>query len=172
EEFLSNIGDVDGFILKSKSPSCGVKDVKIYPKNQKCSISNKGQGIFSSKIIEKYSTIPIEDEGRLKNYNIRDEFLTKIFTINNLKCENSILDFHNKNSLLLKSYDEEIYNDLNNIIIKENMDEDDKTLYKNKVYEILNNKRDKSKRLNLIKNIFEKYKTYLSKNEINYFSNL
>ena len=88
EEFLSNIDDVDGFILKSKSPSCGVKDVKIYPKNQKCSISNKGQGIFSSKIIEKYSTIPIEDEGRLKNYNIRDEFLTKIFTINNLKCEN------------------------------------------------------------------------------------
>ena len=84
----------------------------------------------------------------------------------------SILDFHNKNSLLLKSYDEEIYNDLNNIIIKENMDEDDKTLYKNKVYEILNNKRDKSKRLNLIKNIFEKYKTYLSKNEINYFINL
>ena len=63
----------------------------------KCSINKKGQGIFSSKIIEKYSTIPIEDEGRLKNYNIRDEFLTKIFTINNLKCENSILDFHNKN---------------------------------------------------------------------------
>ena len=146
--------------------------MKVYHKNQKCSINKKGQGIFSSKIIEKYSTIPIEDEGRLKNYNIRDEFLTKIFTINNLKCENSILDFHNKNSLLLKSYDEEIYNDLNNIIIKENMDEDDKTLYKNKVYEILNNKRDKSKRLNLIKNIFEKYKTYLSKNEINYFSNL
>lgn len=167
EEFLSNIDDVDGFILKSKSPSCGIRDVKVYPKNQKCSINKKGQGIFSSKIIEKYSTIPIEDEGRLKNYNIRDEFLTKIFTINNLKCENSILDFHNKNSLLLKSYDEEIYNDLNNIIIKENMDEDDKTLYKNKVYEILNNKRDKSKRLNLIKNIFEKYKTYLSKNEIN-----
>ena len=146
--------------------------MKVYPKNQKCSINKKGQGIFSSKIIEKYSTIPIEDEGRLKNYNIRDEFLTKIFTINNLKCENSILDFHNKNSLLLKSYNEDIYNDLNIIVSKENMDEDDKTLYKNKVYEILNNKRDKSKILNLIKNIFEKYKTYLSKNEINYFINL
>ena len=82
------------------------------------------------------------------------------------------MDFHNKNSLLLKSYNEDIYNDLNIIVSKENMDEDDKTLYKNKVYEILNNKRDKSKRLNLIKNIFEKYKTYLSKNEINYFINL
>ena len=82
------------------------------------------------------------------------------------------MDFHNKNSLLLKSYNEDIYNDLNIIVSKENMDEDDKTLYKNKVYEILNNKRDKSKILNLIKNIFEKYKTYLSKNEINYFINL
>ena len=86
--------------------------------------------------------------------------------------KNSILDFHNKNSLLLKSYNEDIYNDLNIIVSKENMNEDDKTLYKNKVYEILNNKRDKSKILNLIKNIFEKYKTYLSKNEINYFINL
>ena len=68
------------------------------------------------------------------------------------------MDFHNKNSLLLKSYNEDIYNDLNIIVSKENINEDDKTLYKNKVYEILNNKRDKSKRLNLIKNIFEKYK--------------
>ena len=40
---------------------------------------------------------------------------------------------------------------------KENINEDDKTLYKNKVYEILNNKRDKSKRLNLIKNILQKF---------------
>lgn len=172
EEFLSNIEDVDGFILKSKSPSCGIKDVKIYPKNQKCSISKKGQGIFSSKVLEKYSIIPIEDEGRLRNYNIRDDFLTKIFTINNLKHENSIWDFHNKNSLLLKSYNEDIYNDLNIIVSKENMNEDNINLYKNKVYEILNHKRDKSKRLNLIKNIFEKYKTYLNENEINYFDDL
>ena len=172
EEFLSNIDDVDGFILKSKSPSCGIRDVKVYPKNQKCSISKKGQGIFSSKVIEKYSTIPIEDEGRLRNYNIRDEFLTKIFVINSLKYENSILDFHNKNTLLLKSYSEEIYNELNNIINKENLDENDINLYKNKVYEILNNKRNKSKRLNLVKNIFKKYKIHLNKNEIDYFNNL
>lgn len=172
EEFLSNIEDVDGFILKSKSPSCGIKDVKIYPKNQKCSISKKGQGIFSSKVLEKYSIIPIEDEGRLRNYNIRDDFLTKIFTINNLKYENTILDFHNKNSLLLKSYNEDIYNDLDIIVSKETMNEDNINLYKNKVYEILNHKRDKNKRLNLIKNIFEKYKNYLNENEINYFNEL
>ena len=104
EEFLSGIDDIDGFILKSKSPSCGIKDVKIYPKGQKCSIRKNGTGIFSTKVLEKHSNIPIENEGRLRNYNIRDEFLTKIFTINNLKSENNILDFHSKNYLLLKSY--------------------------------------------------------------------
>ncbi|SCH02317.1 Uncharacterized conserved protein [uncultured Clostridium sp.] len=172
EEFLSKVEDVDGFILKSKSPSCGIKDVKIYPKNQKCSISKDGRGVFSTKVVEKYSSIPIEDEGRLRNYSIRDEFLTKIFAINNLKCENSILDFHNKNSLLLKSYNEDIYNELNTIVSKENINEDDINLYKNKVYEILNNKRDKSSKLNLARNLFEKYTNYLNENEIKYFNNL
>ena len=67
EEFLSNIDDVDGFILKSKSPSCGIRDVKVYPKNQKCSINKKGQGIFSSKIIEKY---PNKEIASMNQYEI------------------------------------------------------------------------------------------------------
>lgn len=32
EEFINGIDDIDGFILKSRSPSCGIKDVKVYPK--------------------------------------------------------------------------------------------------------------------------------------------
>lgn len=105
EEFVNEINDIDGFILKSKSPTCGIKDVKIYPKGKKCSIKKDGTGFFSEKVLDKYTNIPIEDEGRLKNYEIRDEFLTKIFIINDLKYEKSIKDFHKKNLLLLKSYD-------------------------------------------------------------------
>lgn len=82
EEFLSGVEDIDGFILKSRSPSCGINDVKIYPKAQKCTIKKNGTGIFANKVMEKHSNIPIENEGRLKNYDIRDEFLTRIFTIN------------------------------------------------------------------------------------------
>ena len=51
EEFINGIDDIDGFILKSRSPSCGIKDVKVYPKAQKCSISKNATGIFSSKVI-------------------------------------------------------------------------------------------------------------------------
>ena len=93
EEFLNNIDDIDGFILKSKSPSCGINDVKIYSKDNKISIRNNGTGVFANKLLEKNLNIPIENEGRLKNYHIRDDFLTKIFTINNLKSEESIINF-------------------------------------------------------------------------------
>ena len=69
EEFIKKVDDLDGFILKSKSPSCGIKDVKIYPKGQKCSISKNGNGFFAQKLIEKDFKIPIENEGRLKEKN-------------------------------------------------------------------------------------------------------
>lgn len=172
EEFLNISNDIDGFILKSKSPSCGINDVKIYPQSQKCSIKKNGTGIFSSKVIEKYSNVPIENEGRLKNYNIRHEFFTKIFLINNLKSENNILNFHNKNLLLLKSYSKEITKELSNILNKPNLNNKDINLYKSKVYEILKNKRNKNSNLSIAKDIFEKYKNNLNIDEINYFENL
>ena len=172
EEFLSGIDDIDGFILKSKSQSCGIKDVKIYPKAQKCSIKKNGTGIFANKVIEKHSNIPIENEGRLKNYSIRDEFLTKIFTINQLKSEESILSFHNKNLLILKSYSEKITKELDYIVKKSDLTKEDIELYKIKVYELLNKKRYKNSKLRIAKYIFEKYRCYLKINEIEFFENL
>ncbi|MGG7145750.1 YbgA family protein [Clostridium butyricum] len=172
EEFINGMDDIDGFILKSRSPSCGIKDVKVYPKSQKCSISKNATGIFSSKVIEKISNIPIENEGRLKNYNIRDEFLTKIFTINDFKCTDSILDFHNKNILLLKSYSIKISKELDSIANKQNLNETDIDLYKSKLYELLNKKRNKKNKVKICKGIFENFKDKLIKNEIDYFYNL
>lgn len=172
EEFLNGIDDIDGFILKSKSPSCGIKDVKIYPKGQKCSIRKNGTSIFSTKVLEKHSNVPIENEGRLKNYNIRDEFLTKIFTINNLKSESNILEFHNKNSLLLKSYCNDIGDELDFLVKKQDLSNEDIDLYKNKVYEILQNNRNKTSKVNTVKAVFEKYKKHLNLNEIKYFEKL
>ena len=58
EEFLSNIDDIDGFILKSKSPSCGIKDVKVYPKDNKISIRKDGTVVFANKVLEKNLNVP------------------------------------------------------------------------------------------------------------------
>ena len=172
EEFLNNIDDIDGFILKSKSPSCGINDVKIYSKDNKISIRSNGTGVFANKLLEKNLNIPIENEGRLKNYHIRDDFLTKIFTINNLKSEENIINFHNKNLLLLQSYNKEATDELIKIINKENLNEEDINLYKTKVYDVLASKRDKNSKIDIAKYIFKKYKKDLNEDEINYFEEL
>ncbi|MDO7203572.1 hypothetical protein Q5M85_04425 [Paraclostridium bifermentans] len=66
--------------LKSKSPSCAIKDCKIYKDFGKVApLPKKVSGLFAGNIIERFKDITIEDEGRLSNFNIREHFLTRIF---------------------------------------------------------------------------------------------
>ena len=171
EEFINGLDDIDGFILKSRSPTCGLKDAKVYYCGNKCSIRSNENGFFSQKIIDKYDYLPIENEGRLKNYNIRDNFFTRIFFINNLKNNKNIIEFHKNNLLLLKSYDEESTNEVSDIL-NENRMEDQLHQYKEKVLNIVSNQRKKENKLSIIIKVFEKYKNMLNEEEINMFNGL
>lgn len=79
--FLKNLGPVDGFLLKSRSPSCGIGDVKVYSgsKDRQTLLNAKGQGFFGGLALKFYPGLAIEDEVRLKNASIRERFLTSIF---------------------------------------------------------------------------------------------
>ena len=171
EEFINGLDDIDGFILKSRSPTCGLKDAKVYYRGNKCSIRSNENGFFSQKIIDKYDYLPIENEGRLKNYNIRDNFFTRIFFINNLKNNKNIIEFHKNNLLLLKSYDEESTNEVSDILYENRM-EDQVHQYKDKVLNIVSNQRKKENKLSIIIKVFEKYKNMLNEEEINMFNGL
>ena len=171
EEFINGLDDIDGFILKSRSPTCGLKDAKVYYCGNKCSIRSNENGFFSQKIIDKYDYLPIENEGRLKNYNIRDNFFTRIFFINNLKNNKNIIEFHKNKLLLLKSYDEESTNEVSDIL-NENRMEDQVHQYKEKVLNIVSNQRKKENKLSIIIKVFEKYKNMLNEEEINMFNGL
>ena len=82
--FLDKLSDIDGFILKSKSPSCGIKDVKIHAGTGPPPKESKGSGFFGKAVLEKYSNIAIEDEGRLLNSRIKQHFLTKVYALRKL----------------------------------------------------------------------------------------
>ena len=79
EKFLTKLESVDGFILKCKSPSCGVKDAKIYTTIEKGRAIRREKGIFAEAIMQHFPYIPIEDDGRLTNFKIREHFLARIF---------------------------------------------------------------------------------------------
>jgi uncharacterized protein YbbK (DUF523 family)/uncharacterized protein YbgA (DUF1722 family) len=110
--FLDSIPKIDGFLLKSKSPSCGIRDVKIYSSNEKGASCDKGSGLFASKVLTRFNNAVIEDEGRLSNYNLRELFLTKIFLysefrrIIELGSVEALLKFTEQNKLLFMSYNQ------------------------------------------------------------------
>lgn len=109
-DYLDSVGNVDGFILKFRSPSCGIKDVKVYPAAGRSEVAEKTSGFFGRAVLKKYPSLSIEDEGRLKNARIKEHFLTKLFTLasfRKVKSEGSIKDlikFHTENKYLLMAY--------------------------------------------------------------------
>jgi uncharacterized protein YbgA (DUF1722 family)/uncharacterized protein YbbK (DUF523 family) len=112
DAFLGQIHEVDGFLLKSRSPSCGIKDVKIYARMEKSASLGKGAGFFGSAVMVRFPEHPVEDEGRIRNFRIREHFLTQLFAYNrfrNTKKTSSmaaLVQFHTENKLLLMAYNQ------------------------------------------------------------------
>jgi uncharacterized protein YbgA (DUF1722 family)/uncharacterized protein YbbK (DUF523 family) len=112
-DYLDSTGDVDGFILKYRSPSCGIKDVKVYPTAALNSGAiGKTSGFFGGAVLKKFPYLAIENEGRLKNTRIKEHFMTRIFMLaafRKVKSEGRMKDlvaFHTENKYLLMAYNQ------------------------------------------------------------------
>ncbi len=68
---------LDGFIFKSKSPSCGLRQVKVFDRDQR--FSRIGVGIFAQSFVEHLPLLPAEEERRLRDPAIRESFIDRIF---------------------------------------------------------------------------------------------
>ncbi|NIO38555.1 DUF523 domain-containing protein [Candidatus Bathyarchaeota archaeon] len=80
--FLDSLPEVDGFILKSRSPTCAIKDAKVYlSKDQDVLRISKGPGFFGHTVLERFPLLAIEDEERLWNPRVGEDFMTKIFAL-------------------------------------------------------------------------------------------
>ena len=103
-----------GFIFKSDSPSSGMIRVKVY--NEKGMPHKVGIGIFARAFMDHFPLIPVEDDGRLNDPLIRENFILQIFTMNrwrdNLsgrKSMGKLVDFHTRNKLLILSHSQKHY---------------------------------------------------------------
>lgn len=97
---------LDGAILKYKSPSCGASGAKVYDGTQK----HDGQGMFARRVRESFPAIAVEDEGRLKNFRLREHFFTKIFTLARFRAvvedpaKNALERFQQSHKYLFMAY--------------------------------------------------------------------
>ena len=110
--YLGSLNEVEGFMLKSRSPTCGPMDVKIYAGMDKGSSSTKGRGLFAAAAVERFPLAAMEHEGRVKNFHIREHFLTKLFTLAGFRevkkqmTVKTLIDFHSANKYLLMAYNQ------------------------------------------------------------------
>ncbi|MEJ2312512.1 MAG: DUF523 and DUF1722 domain-containing protein [Gemmatimonadales bacterium] len=120
--FLSSLPPVDGFVLKNRSPSCGISDVKLYTEQGNPSSSGKRPGMFGQAVLDRFSGLAVEDEGRLRNFRIREHFLTKLFALAALRgvaetgSMHQLIDFHARYKFVLMAYDQTRMRELGRLV--------------------------------------------------------
>jgi len=75
--------DLDGYVLKRNSPSCGMIDVKVFDDSGRASLD--GQGLFAAVLTEQMPLLPVEEEGRLSDLPLREDFVSRLLLYRQLK---------------------------------------------------------------------------------------
>ena len=120
--YLASLPEPDGFILKSKSPSCGIRDVKQYAGADSTCFQGRGSGLFAAEVLARFPHLAVEDEARLADVKIRRHFLTKLFTLARYRevkrsgTLEALRAFHSRNELLLSAYHRTLFNRLGRIM--------------------------------------------------------
>ncbi len=113
--------DLCGFIFKSGSPSSGMERVKVY--NERGMPEKKGKGIFARIFMEHFPLVPVEDEGRLHDPALRENFVENIFTLmrwreilQGKKSLGRLVSFHTQHKLLILSHSEKHYREMGRLV--------------------------------------------------------
>jgi uncharacterized protein YbgA (DUF1722 family)/uncharacterized protein YbbK (DUF523 family) len=112
---------IRAIIFKSKSPSCGLGSAKAYFPNGFS--KSKEDGIFAHLCREAFPLLPMEEEGRLQDMWLRENFVMQLFAydaVENLRdanpSMNDLVKFHTKNKFLLQAKSEPLYRQLGHIV--------------------------------------------------------
>ncbi len=113
--------DLCGFIFKSRSPSSGMERVKVY--TGEGAPVKKGVGLFARAFMDRLPLLPVEDEGRLHDPVLRENFITRIFVLRRWRDllashqnRGGLVAFHARHKLLLLGHSEKHYRALGKLV--------------------------------------------------------
>lgn len=112
-----------GYVLKKDSPSCGLERVKVYGAHHVPMKS--GRGIFAEKLVERFPTLPVEEEGRLSDPRLRENFVERVFAYWRLRNLfrghwnlGSLVTFHTAHKLILMAHSPDAYQRLGRLVAR------------------------------------------------------
>jgi uncharacterized protein YbgA (DUF1722 family)/uncharacterized protein YbbK (DUF523 family) len=161
-----------GFIFKSDSPSSGMERVRVY--NEKGMPVKKGVGMFAGIFMEHYPLLPVEDEGRLHDPKLRENFVERIFTLRRWRevlakkeSRGILVDFHTKHKLLILSHSPKHYQIMGKLVAqaKDIPLKDLYQQYQNILMEALQLKTTPKKNANVLMHMMGYFKEQLSSDE-------
>ncbi|HBC3885484.1 TPA: DUF523 and DUF1722 domain-containing protein [Vibrio parahaemolyticus] len=109
-----------GYIVCAKSPTCGMERVKVYSKNN---AAKEGIGLYTKTLMEKMPWLPVEEDGRLNDPVLKENFITRIYCLNDFyesmagePTRGKIIDFHSRYKLTLMAHHPESYRSLGRLV--------------------------------------------------------
>lgn len=113
--------DLSGYVLKKDSPSCGMERVRIYrPSGMP---SRDGRGLFAAALMDRMPNLPVEEEGRLSDAHLRENFIERIFAYNRMRAlfgtrwsRAALIAFHTAHKLTLMAHSPRAYAELGRLV--------------------------------------------------------
>jgi uncharacterized protein YbgA (DUF1722 family)/uncharacterized protein YbbK (DUF523 family) len=103
--------ELDGYVLKKDSPSCGMERVKVYP--EAGAPSKDGRGLFAEALIARLPDLPVEEEGRLNDPPLRENFIARVFVHHRWRegeregwTRAGLMRFHERHKFLLMGHNQ------------------------------------------------------------------
>lgn len=116
---LPTLADLRGYILMAKSPSCGMERIRIH--NEEGQVTSRdGRGMFAQALMEAYPLMPVEEEGRLNDDALRENFIERVFAYDDWMqnvagaslSARALIEFHTRHKFQLLAHSEKIYREL------------------------------------------------------------
>ncbi len=117
--------DLCGYIFKSRSPSSGMERIKVYPEDGG-QPRPTGVGIWARMFMERFVLLPVEDDGRLHDHRLRENFVTRVFVFKRWRdmfdaakgapSVGDLVDFHTRHKLLLLAHSERHYRQMGPLV--------------------------------------------------------
>ncbi len=163
---------LSGYVLKKDSPSCGMERVKVY--GEKGQSARTGIGLYARALMERFPFLPVEEEGRLNDPRLRENFITRVFAYNRLLNLNAqrysrglMVQFHTVNKYLMLSHSQKHYSLLGKLVadVKKYSPEEMRDEYGRLYMEGLSFKTTTRKNVNVLQHILGHLRDHLSSDE-------
>ncbi|MDH5434614.1 MAG: DUF523 and DUF1722 domain-containing protein [Gammaproteobacteria bacterium] len=119
---LNRFDDIDGYILMKNSPSCGLERIKVYQANGHPH-EKKVSGLFTQSIKQQYPLLPLEEDGRLHDPKLRENFILRVYThfqfrkqIVHAPTLNKLFQFHSQYKYILMAHNQDLVREMGRML--------------------------------------------------------